>query len=130
MTESLVEKIADAVLYEGSILYPYRPSAVKNQQRWNFGALCPEPYAVAQKGTENSRMRTECLVESGSLTTVDVKVRFLHLVSREVAELVEFTLPTTVCWHVSREVSHFRKQQSLEVNGKILQTWQEAIERE
>src|ERR1044072_5206216 len=28
MTESLVEKIADAVLYEGYILYPYRPSAV------------------------------------------------------------------------------------------------------
>ncbi len=36
-----VEKIAEAVLYEGYMLYPYRASAVKNQQRWNFGVLCP-----------------------------------------------------------------------------------------
>ena len=49
MTVSLVEKIADAVLYEGYILYPYRPSAVKNQQRWNFGALCPQSYSEAQR---------------------------------------------------------------------------------
>ena len=39
-----VEKIAEAVLYEGYMLYPYRPSAVKNQQRWNFGVLCPQSY--------------------------------------------------------------------------------------
>ena len=36
-----VEKIADAVLYEGYMLYPYRASAVKNQQRFNFGVLYP-----------------------------------------------------------------------------------------
>src|SRR5215510_10338430 len=78
---SLVERIADAVLYEGYILYPYRPSAVKNQQRWNFGVVCPESYAVAQKGTESSTMRTECLIEGDA--TVDVRVRFLHLMLRE-----------------------------------------------
>jgi len=36
-----VERIAEAVLYEGYMLYPYRPSSVKNQQRWNFGVLYP-----------------------------------------------------------------------------------------
>ena len=36
-----VEEIARAVLYEGYMLYPYRPSSVKNQQRWNFGVLFP-----------------------------------------------------------------------------------------
>ena len=82
-SKSLVEKIADAVLYEGYILYPYRPSSVKNRQRWNFGALCPESYAVAQRGTERSTMQTECLLEADESTTVDVRVRFLHLQLRD-----------------------------------------------
>src|SRR5258705_10283976 len=84
MTASLVERIADAVLYEGHILYPYRPSAVKNQQRWNFGALCPHSYSLAQGATENWAMQTECLVEGDTKTELAVKARFLHLVSREV----------------------------------------------
>jgi hypothetical protein len=33
--------IADAVLYEGYLLYPYRASAGKNQCRWQFGVLGP-----------------------------------------------------------------------------------------
>lgn len=81
--KSTVEQIADAVLYEGYILYPYRPSAVKNRQRWNFGVVCPESYAIAQRGTEMSTMSTECLVEADASTTVDVRVRFLHLLLRE-----------------------------------------------
>jgi hypothetical protein len=32
-------KIADAVMYEGYILYPYRASAMKNRFRWQFGVL-------------------------------------------------------------------------------------------
>src|SRR6476469_2745793 len=81
--KSLVEKIADAVLYEGYLLYPYRPSSVKNRQRWNFGALCPESYALAQRGTEHSLVQTECLLEADESTTVDIKVRFLHLLLRD-----------------------------------------------
>ena len=46
-----VEKIAEAVLYEGYMLYPYRPSSVKNQQRWNFGVLCPRSYCEKQQGS-------------------------------------------------------------------------------
>ncbi len=84
MNLSLVEKIANAVLYEGYILYPYRPSAVKNQQRWNFGALCPRSYSEAQGGTEAWTMQTECLVQGNGNATLDVKVRFLHLLTREV----------------------------------------------
>src|SRR6476646_11327016 len=79
MNLGAVEQIAKAVLYEGYILYPYRPSAVKNQQRWNFGVLCPESYAIAQRGTESSTMRTECLIEANPSTTVDLKIRFLQL---------------------------------------------------
>jgi hypothetical protein len=36
-----VRKIADAVLYEGYILWPYRRSALKNTQRWTFGGVYP-----------------------------------------------------------------------------------------
>ena len=41
MSRSRVEAIANAVLYEGYALYPYRPSSVKNRRRFNFGVLAP-----------------------------------------------------------------------------------------
>ena len=47
-----VEKIANAVLYEGYMLYPYRPSSTKNRQRWNFGTLYPQAFAEAQRPPE------------------------------------------------------------------------------
>lgn len=135
MNLSLVEKIANAVLYEGYILYPYRPSAVKNQQRWNFGALCPQSYSEAQGGTEAWTMQTECLVEGSGSTTLDVKVRFLHLLTREVG------VPDADCkariadcddGEIQSSIadSDFNVVASLEVNGKLYQTWQEAVERD
>lgn len=83
MNLSAVEKIANAVLYEGYILYPYRPSSVKNQQRFNFGVLYPRAYCELQSGAEAWEMRTECLVEGAPSTTVEVKVRFLQMAERE-----------------------------------------------
>ena len=65
MNLARVDQIAKAVLYEGYMLYPYRPSSVKNQQRWNFGVVYPQAYSEAQGGEEACSMRTECLV-SGS----------------------------------------------------------------
>ena len=131
-SERLVERIANAVLYEGYILYPYRPSAVKNQQRWNFGVVCPESYAIAQSGTESSAMQTECLIEAGPSTTIDVKVRFLQLAKREVAELLtDCRLPPADCVHLIEEDGEkFLLVPSLEVEEKIYQAWQEAVERE
>ena len=67
-----LEKIANAVLYEGFLLYPYRKSSVKNQQRWHFGTIGPEG------GVDRTTMQTECLVEANGPATVDVKVRFLQ----------------------------------------------------
>ena len=43
----MVEKVAEAVLYEGYLLYPYRRSAMKNQQRWTFGGVYPAQYSAA-----------------------------------------------------------------------------------
>lgn len=134
MNLGLVEKIADAVLYEGYILYPYRPSAVKNQQRWNFGALCPEPYSRAQGGTEAWTMQTECLCVCGDAAALDVKVRFLHLSEREVC------VPVADCGLRfaglgDRQIQSYVSDSdlgvvaSLEVNGRLFQTWQESVER-
>jgi len=71
MNISAVEKIADAVLYEGYMLYPYRASAVKNQQRFNFGVLYPREYGEAWE------MTTECLVHGPA--SIEAKVRFLQM---------------------------------------------------
>lgn len=78
---SLVDRVVNAVLYEGYLLYPYRPSSVKNQQRWTFGGLYPPAYSEAQGGFEPSAMQTECVVV-GPDATLDVRVRFLHLQER------------------------------------------------
>jgi hypothetical protein len=67
-----LEKIANAVLYEGFMLYPYRKSSVKNQQRWHFGTLGPA------EGADRSMMQTECLIEGDLLTAIHIKVRFLQ----------------------------------------------------
>src|ERR1044072_2501997 len=115
MNIELVEKIANAVLYEGYMLYPYRPTSVKNRQRFNFGSLSPKAYSEAQQGTESWSMQTECLVLAGQDTTLDVKVRFLHLVMREVCEAEEGAIKPVA---------------ALCVDGQMFQTWQEAVERE
>ena len=77
-----VEKIANAVLYEGYMLYPYRSSSIKNQQRWNFGTLYPAEFAAVQRPAESSSMITECLARPSATAKLEVRVRFLELAQR------------------------------------------------
>jgi len=86
MIDDAVEKIANAVLYEGYMLYPYRPSAVKNRQRFNFGVLYPREYCEAQTGADNWQMQTECLVLGSGATSLEVRVRFLQMVAEADAQ--------------------------------------------
>ena len=74
-------RVADAVMYEGYLLYPYRASAAKNRVRWQFGVLVPPGYTAT---AEPSASRTECLLEGGTETVVRLRLRFLHLRSRTV----------------------------------------------
>jgi hypothetical protein len=83
MNFASVEKIAAAVLYEGYILYPYRSTAIKNRQRWNFGTLYPRIYAEAQRPEEPFRLISECLLVPGGDTSLDVKVSFLQLLPQQ-----------------------------------------------
>jgi len=76
------DKIANAVLYEGYMLYPYRASAVKNQQRWNFGTLYPPQYEEVRRGTERSVMHVECLLRRGESKTLKIRARFLQFDDR------------------------------------------------
>jgi hypothetical protein len=75
-------KVADAVLYEGYMLYPYRASSDKNRLRWQFGVLVP-PTVSAHLG-ESSFTRTEALCEVGARATLRLRARFLHVMTRSV----------------------------------------------
>ena len=87
MNVELIEEIANAILYEGYMLYPYRPSSVKNRQRWNFGVVYPRNYSEAQQGSDPWYTRTECLVQGSAQTGMTVKVRFLQAISRTVRDV-------------------------------------------
>lgn len=79
-----VRAIADAVLYEGYVLWPYRRSALKNAQRWTFGGVFPRQHAEARAaGDDRWWMQAQCLVEGGPDARVAATVRFLHVVRRQ-----------------------------------------------
>src|SRR5690349_17611520 len=121
MKQTLVDQVVSAVLYEGYLLYPYRPS-VKSRQRWTFGGLYPRSYSEAQEGSDACTMQAECLLEGEEDTALAVTVRFLHLMDRRVAELT----PPLAEWPERGEPA-LRFVGSLEVAGRPVQSWQEAV---
>jgi hypothetical protein len=82
----IVDAVADAVLYEGYLLYPYRPSAVKNRVRWTFGVVHPRAWSEATGGTEPWRLEAGCLLRHAAGCRLQVSVRFLHPLERRGAE--------------------------------------------
>jgi hypothetical protein len=124
MNRAPVDRIADAVLYEGYILYPYRPS-VKNRQRWTFGGLYPPAWCAAHAAGDASENRTECLVSGGPGTAFEAVVRFLHLTARQAGELT----PPLARWPEGAEPP-FRPVETLRVGDRLFPTWQEAEARE
>jgi len=110
------KKIAEAVLYEGYLLWPYRRSARKNQQRWTFGGVYPRAYSEARGEDDPWIMQTQCLVVGDGETAVEIKVRFLHVVEREVnRKNADGTLEFV---------------DELRVGGELYLSWDEATERE
>jgi hypothetical protein len=76
-------QVADAILFEGYLLYPYRASAQKNQERFQFGVLMPPAYRAVDEN-EPSAAQTECVLEGRADATVTVLARFLQLQRRTV----------------------------------------------
>jgi hypothetical protein len=120
---AMVDGIVKAVLYEGYMLYPYRPSAVKNRQRFNFGVVYPRAYSEMQGGTDACTMQTQCLALGNKDTRCTVQVRFLRMVARSVGKLLN---PTSELSSVT--AGNIEKVERLEAGGKIFQVWQEAVE--
>jgi hypothetical protein len=83
-----VDAISRTLLYEGYLLYPYRPSALKNQQRFNFGVLYPEGYCAGcvPGSSDRWQLRAECPLQGDADTRVSVRVRFLQLLDRQAVE--------------------------------------------
>jgi hypothetical protein len=81
MSFARIEQIANAILYEGYMLYPYRGSSLKNQERWTFGVLLPRAYSQAHGGSEAWSLHCECLFFGGPSSRVELTLRFLHPIS-------------------------------------------------
>ena len=116
MTEwDRVRTIADAVLYEGYLLYPYRANSRKNQSRFQFGVLGPE--RAAERGIgEDDTMSAQILLDPKDDATLTIVVRFLQL-QRRTAE---------------RDAGggEFEPVDELTAGSRTWLTWDEAVERE
>jgi hypothetical protein len=113
VTLEAARAVADAVLYEGYLLYPYRASATKNQVRWQFGVLGP-PACPPGEG-EPPTMATDCLLEAAPMTAVGVHLRFLQLQDRQ----VERATPG----------GGFEPVAELATGPQTLRSWEEAVDR-
>lgn len=119
--------VADAVLYEGYLLYPYRRSSGKNRVRWQFGVLAPRPWleATGSAGATDTcvagsadawHQQTDCLVQATDKATVEVRLRFLQLQHRS----VEAAGPD----------GGFQAVDALDVDGQRHLTFDEAVPQE
>jgi hypothetical protein len=108
-----VHAIARAVLYEGYLLWPYRRSALKNQQRFTFGGVYPAAYA--RRAGDRHEIVMECLLEGPRQARVEVSLRFLQLVDRRPA---------------TRSAGRLQPVDELRAGGELQLAFEEAVERE
>lgn len=106
--------VANAVLYEGYLLFPYTASTGKNRVRWQFGVLVPEAYLAAGTG-EHAEMQTEVLFEHDGAAGIDVLLRFLHVEARTV--------------EVARDIG-FEAVERFDYEGQTFLTFEEGVEHE
>ena len=119
-----IKEIANAVLYEGYLLYPYRRSAIKNRQRWTIGLVYPRDYSEANGSIEPWTMQTECLVAGSAEISIDIYLRFLHLLLHRTEQSVTASVPSETEietknayeWSLARHLAN--------------EPWEEGIERE
>ncbi|MFG2115816.1 hypothetical protein ACGFRB_24830 [Streptomyces sp. NPDC048718] len=108
---AVARQAADAVLFEGYVLYPYRASAAKNRFRWQFGVLVPPSWNHAG---DHCLQHTECLMEPKTGAELAVEVRFLRVRRRTVEEL--------------RDDGTYAPVPELRLADRTLATWDEGTE--
>lgn len=109
--------VADAVLYEGYLLYPYRATSSKNRVRWQFGVLGPPGAAAAGFGEEPD-MQAQCLLGGGPEASVTLRLRFLQLQTREVQQAS------------APDAEDFTPVEEFRLGGQTWMTWDETTEHE
>ncbi len=119
--------VADAVLYEGYLLYPYRATSSKNLVRWQFGVLGPQGAQQAGSG-EDSHLRLQCLLSVpddlalAAAMELIVYVRFLQVQQRQTERLEDDGSYT--------EVTELRVDGPDGIDGRHWYAWDEAVEVE
>ncbi|WP_454789690.1 hypothetical protein [Mycolicibacterium lutetiense] len=110
-----VRAVADAVLYEGYLLYPYRANSRKNQSRWQFGVLGPIEAERTGLG-EDSVLSTQLLVRPGDRAALSMCIRFLQLQHRGVER--------------RRGDDGYEPVDELSTEAQSWLSWDEAVEQE
>jgi hypothetical protein len=111
-------RIADAVLLEGYVLYPYRASAPKNRYRFTFGVLAPRAWSEAG-GCEPWWLECQCLVAPDRPgAEVAGTLRFLQACRRRVEQALD------------ADGARFRAVEALDAGGRRLVAWDEGELRE
>jgi hypothetical protein len=110
--------VADAVLYEGYVLYPYRASSRKNQVRFQWGVLTPRAFSEVD-GSERWSSRTECLIDPGAAPVLSVRLRCLQSQHRRVEAPAGN----------GAEGTRFAPVDYLEVDGTVYVDWDEAVDQ-
>ncbi|MGH9081716.1 MAG: hypothetical protein ACRDY3_00140 [Acidimicrobiales bacterium] len=108
--------VAETVLYEGYMLYPYRASSSKNQLRWQFGVLVPRAFSEAD-GSERWSMRTECLLDPGPAPVLAVRIRCLQAQHRGIEAAA------------AASDNGFVPVEAIEVDGRHHVAWDEAVDQ-
>jgi hypothetical protein len=142
MTLDAARAVADAVLYEGYLLYPYRASAAKNRSRWQFGVLGP-PAAAPQAFAEAPDMSMQCLLAPipRDLGVVVAPSRpFAHFCANHNSKIAgtsrrdHFTCGSCNCRRGrcsgSSRTGQYTPVDALDIDGSPVLTWDEAVERE
>ncbi|MFF3327501.1 hypothetical protein [Streptomyces sp. NPDC002889] len=109
---AFARQVADAVLFEGYVLYPYRASAAKNRLRWQFGVLVPPAWTA--DGSEHDFQHTEVLMEPKHDAVLAVEVRFLQAQRRTVQQ--------------ARANDAFETVPELHLADRVLVPWDEGVE--
>ena len=105
--------VADAVLYEGYVLYPYRASSAKNQVRFQWGVLMPAD--VVQRDPSERRSSRTSVVVDGPRARLRVLGRCLQVQRRRVEV---------------RTGDGFVDVPRLETHDTVHVPWDEAVEAE
>lgn len=125
-----VARLAEALLYEGYLLFPYRAGALKNRARVSFGELAPEGSCTFRRTAQTA----EIPLAGGQSLRITARVAFLQPVRRRVRDAAgrEVRVASVgerevAAWDEAREVVALRGPWSLaELTGEGVEVAVEA----